>query len=310
MNVPTRGGFEIAASVTPLPARALVAALTLDATTLKSSHIAECPDLGPQCATGKPTPYNHELRNYAYGATLDAQYGATRWLSLAMSLPFRAVTTTVHYTDLAGREYSPEPPDTHHRNRTLAGLGDPMILAIVGKAFGRVGFAIRGGTLLPFGTTLDEDPFHAGHEGRPHEHVQFGAGTVRPVLGSALGLDLGAVGFDAWSLGIFSLATNKIGYRPGQRLVTGGRVSSALGTPGRYGLGVEVSHESTETWSGLRPEDGNQGRTDVLAMATARYPLARGVGVFAVVRVPIYVRAIGAQLSYPAHVQLGIATSL
>lgn len=305
-----RAGFDVAAAVAPLPAKMLIAALSLDGTTMRSSHVAECPDLGPECATGQPTPYNHVLRSWAYGATLDAQYGLTRWLTVAVSIPVRAVTTTVKYTDLSGRPHDPSPPDPHHENRTLTGLGDPLALASIGRAFGRVGFAIRGGAMLPLGRTLDEDPFHAGHLGREHEHVQFGSGTVRPVIGTALGLDLGRVGVDAWSLGILSLATNRIGYKPGQRLITGGRVSSALGTRGRYGLGLEVWRETAETWSGLAMQDGNQGRTDVLALLTARYPLAAGVGVFTLVRVPLYVHAVGAQLAYPVHVQLGIATAL
>jgi hypothetical protein len=287
----------------------LVAALTIDGTTMASSHVAECPDLGPECATGKPAPYNHVLRNWAYGATLDAQYGVTSWLSIATSIGVRAVTTKVRYTDLAGNDHDPNPPDTHHQNRTITGLSDPIVMALLGRAFGRVGFGVRVGAMLPFGRTLDEDPFHLGHEGKVHEHVQFGAGTVRPVIGSALGIDLGAVGVDAWQLGVLSLAKNQIGYRPGQRMVTGVRVSSTLGTRGRYGLGTELSHESAETWSGLAMQDGNQGRTDLVALATARYPLARSLGAFAAVRVPLYVNAVGAQLSYPLHLQLGIATA-
>jgi hypothetical protein len=310
-STPARsGGYEVAAAVTPLPPRVLIAALTLDGTTMYSAHVAECPDLGPQCSTSNPKPYNHELRNWAYGATIDAQYGVTSWLSVAASVPFRAVTTTVKYTDLAGSSITPDPPDTHHANRTITGLADPIVMAIVGKAFGRVGFAVRAGAMLPFGRTLDEDPFHAGHAGRVHEHVQFGAGTVRPVIGSALGFDFGVVGLDAWQLGILSLAENRIGYKPGQRLVIGARLSSALGTRGRYGLGAEVSHESAETWAGLAMQDGNQGRTDLVALATVRYPIATGASVFGVVRVPLYVNAVGAQLSYPLHVQIGIATAL
>jgi len=86
-------------------------------------------------------------------------------------------------------------------------------------------------------------------------------------------------------------------------------VSSALGTKtARFGVGGELSHETTETWSGLQPGDGNLGRTDVLATLTARWsPFARW-GFFGAVKVPLYVNAVGAQLSYPFLVQLGVAT--
>jgi hypothetical protein len=214
----------------------------------------------------------------------------------------------VKYTTLDGAPYDPDPPDVHHRDRTLAGLGDPSLSLVFGRRFDRWSFALRGGALLPFGRTLPEDPFIAGREGRPHEHVQFGVGTVRPTFGSALGLDLGRVGFDAWSLGILSLATNSIGYRSGQRFAAGARVSFSLSSL-VLGVGSELSHESTETWAGLGPEEGNLGRTDLVALLTARAPIGEKSGLFASVRVPLYVNAVGALLSYPAFVQLGVATS-
>ncbi len=296
--------------MTPIPPKMLLFALTLDGTWMRSSHVAECPDLGPGCATGRPTPYNHNLTNFVYGATIDAQLGVLSWLSVNLSVPIRAVTTSVSYSTLDGREYTPDPPDTHHRNRTITGFADPGILAIAGRAVGRFGFALRAGALLPLGRTLDEDPFHLGHEGKTHEHVQFGAGTVRPMLGSALAVDLGAVGLDTWTVGILSLAQNHHGYRAGQRFVFGARASSAFGTKGRFGLGGELSRESADTWHGSAGDDGNLGRTDVVALFTARYPLARGLGAYAVARVPLYVNAAGGQLSYPVHLQLGLATAL
>ena len=296
----------------PLPARLLVLALATDFTAMKSSHQEDCPDIGVACASSSPPrSYRHELVNYAYGATFDVQYGVVRWLTLAATIPYRAVTTKVHYADLAGNDYDPVPPDTHHRNRTITGLGDPTLAIVAGRALGKVGFSVRVGAMLPLGRTLDEDPFVAGREGRVHEHVQFGAGSVRPIVGSALGYDFGAVGVDGWFSATLSLADDAIGYRPGQRIAGGARVSSALGASNaRFGLGAEVAHETSETWRGLRPEEGNLGRTDVLAVATARWsPFAR-FGLFGVVKVPVLVDAIGAQLSYPFVVQLGVATGL
>jgi len=251
---------------------------------------------------------HHELVNWTYGATLDAQYGIARFLGVSLSLPVRAVTTRVRYTTLDGADYRPDPPDVHHRDRTLVGLGDPSVVAVLGRALDRFSFAIRAGALLPFGRTLPEDPFIAGREGRAHEHVQFGVGTVRPTVGSALAWDFGALGVDAWTTAILSVATNAIGYRAGQRWATGARVSTALGKV-VVGLGAELSHESTETWAGLGPEEGNLGRTDVVALATARVPVGSTFGLFSSIRVPLYVNAVGAQLSYPAFVQIGVATS-
>jgi hypothetical protein len=277
---------------------------------MKSEHEEDCPDIGPACdASPPPRPYQHHLVNYAYGATLDVQYGVLSWLSVAATIPYRAVTTQVEYTDLQGNPYDPVPPDTHHRNRTITGLGDPTIAVAIGRAIGRIGFSVRLGAMLPFGRTLDQDPFVLGREGIPHEHVQFGVGRVRPLAGSAIGYDFGVVGIDGWFLATLAVAENDIGYRPGQRIGGGVRVSSALGTKtARFGVGAEILHETTETWSGLQPGDGNLGRTDVLATLGARWSPFQRWGFFGALKIPVYVNAVGAQLSYPFVAQLGVAT--
>ena len=303
----------MAAAAAPLAQRVLVVALTTDFTTIKSTHVEDCPDIGPACATQMPPPqpYQHHLQNVAYGVTLDAQYGVLLWLTIAATVPYRFVTTSVQYTDLAGNPYVPVPPDTHHRNETVTGFGDPTLAAVVGQAVGRWGYSVRLGAMLPFGRTLDVDPFIAGRLGLVHEHIQFGAGTVRPIVGGAAGYDFGGVGVDAFFQGVFAVATNAIGYRPGQRMNAGVHVSSALGlSRARFGVGAEMAHESTETWQGIQQEEGNLGRTDVLAVLSARYAAGSRVGAFAALKVPLYVNAVGAQLSYPFVVQLGVATAL
>jgi hypothetical protein len=305
-----RPAYEVAAAVAPVPARTLVLALTADFLPLKTSHVEECPDIGPACASPTPPkPYNHVVKNYAYGLTLDAQYGIARWAALSLSAPYRFTTTRVRYTDLAGNAFDPVPPDTHHRNETLMGFGDPTLALVIGRGFDRLGFAVRLGAMLPFGRTLDENPFIAGREGRVHEHIQYGTGTVRPIVGSVLGYDFGAVGLDGYFQGTLSVATNSIGYRTGQRIVGGLRVSSALGlTAARLGLGLEASHETSETWDGTVQEEGNLGRTDVLAVLTARWSPFRRWGFFGAFKAPLHVNAVGSQLSYPFVVQIGGAT--
>ena len=301
----------MAAAIAPVPAKVVVLALTTGGTVMRTEHLAECPDLGPACATNAPpSPYNHVQRIVALDTTIDAQLGILSWLSLAATVPYRVVVTRIRYTDPAGREYVPDPPDTHHRNETITGIADPTLAVLMGRAFGRFGFSIRVGAMLPLGKTLDEDPYQAGREGRAHEHIQLGTGVLRPIVGSAMGVDLGAIGVDGWFLGTGAFGTNGIGYRPGQRVAGGARVTSALGLRTfRFGLGAELSHESAETWQGIVGDDGNRGRTDVLAVATARWSPIAALSLFGAVRLPLVTHVVGAQLSYPAYVQLGIATA-
>ena len=301
----------MASAIAPVPPKTIVLALTTGGTVMHTEHLEECPDLGAACASKTPpAAYNHVQRIVAIDTAIDAQLGVFSWLSLAATVPYRVVITRIRYTDQQGRDYVPDPPDTHHRDETISGLADPTFSALIGRAFGRFGFALRVGAMLPLGKTLDEDPFVAGREGRAHEHIQLGTDIFRPVLGSAMGVDLGAVGVDGWFLATGSFGTNDIGYRPGQRVAGGARVTSTLGLRAfRFGLGGELAHETAETWQGLVGEEGNRGRTDVTAVATARWSPSPALSLFGAVRVPLVTHVVGAQLSYPAYVQLGIATA-
>jgi hypothetical protein len=294
-----------------LPQGIVAIALSFDVVPLATSHVEECPDIGPACAsTPKPAPYTHHLDNLAYGATLDAQYGVTPWLTVAATIPYRFMTTRVRYTDLAGNAYTPSPSDTHHRNETIAGLGDPTLAFVVGRAFARLGVSIRVGAMWPFGRTLDVNPFVAGDEGIPHEHTQFGAGSVRPIVGTSLAYDFGRVGVDAFMQATLAIAANAIGYEPGQRLTAGAHVSSTFGASSvRIAAGVELLHESAESWSGVVEQDGNLGRTDVVVALLGRWSPWSRWSVFGALKVPVIVDAVGAQLSYPFAAQLGIATA-
>lgn len=241
-------------------------------------------------------------------AVLDAQLGLHRWLGVAVSLPLRSNTSRIRYTDAAGRPFEPSPPDTHHQNRTLVGVGDPSVLAVLGRTFDRFGFSLRVGSLLPLAPTYQDDPYRAGREGREHEHVVFGRGIFRPILGANVGMAFDGFGLDGWMVATLAPYATSLGYRPGHLFNGGVRASTGLGLRAfRFGLGGEVLHETAESWSGLQNADGNLGRTDVLALATVRWSVWRTVGIFTAVRVPLWIRVVGAQLTYPAIVQLGVS---
>lgn len=303
----------VSASVAPLPPKVLLAAITFGATRFHTSYATQCPDLGPDCAgVTPPTPYRTDAAVVDMSAQLNAMLGVLDWLSLSMTIPWRSSVVGVSYTDLQGRPYARPVPDIHNRDETVSGLGDPTIAAVVGMRTPRFGFSIQGGALLPLGRTLGEDPFEAGREGRVHEHIQFGVGTVRPLLGSSLAYDLtDAVGIDGWFLAVAGVSENAIGYRPGDYLDVGARATSSFGTRSwRFGLGGELAHQTTETWHGRQETSGNLGRSDVLALSTVQWFPATGWALFGALRVPLYTHAVGMELSYPLTLQLGLATVL
>jgi hypothetical protein len=84
----------------------------------------------------------------------------------------------------------------------------------------------------------------------------------------------------------------------------------------RVGAGGDVINEQPERWDGVVQQDGNVGRTDVLASGSLRYAFHSVVASLAV-KVPVYQHFIetgahGAdpgQLTYPAIVDVGVQTS-
>jgi hypothetical protein len=194
--------------------------------------------------------------------------------------------------------------DIHHRTETLAGPGDPWALVVVGREKGPWSLALRGGVSIPLGRT-EENPFALGREGLPHQHIQFGTGTWNPMAGFAVGRRLGATRVVLGGLGRFVLYENDHGYRAGHRydvsLVADRRLH------GRWRLygGFDLAREEAERWSGVIEEEGNLGRTDLLAsLALVRELGAAGAATLHV-KVPVLVRAHGAQVDYPVILALG-----
>ncbi len=87
---------------------------------------------------------------------------------------------------------------------------------------------------------------------------------------------------------------------------TEGSVVGAL----RFSVSADVVNEQPERWDGRVQQDGNLGRTDVLAGAGLAYPLGR-VRLGLHLRVPVYSHLIGdhGQLSYPGILQLNAGTT-
>ena len=108
---------------------------------------------------------------------LAASYGLRSNLQLTLRVPYDVKATRVHYTLDDGTPYTPPYGDIHHRNETLRGISDPSLAleAAAGDWTGGVGLTLPAGHTVP-------DPIRLGALGLPHEHIQFGSGTFRPML--------------------------------------------------------------------------------------------------------------------------------
>ena len=241
---------------------------------------------------------------------LTADLGVLPWLSVGAVLPLRVFRTRIHYLE-DGMPVAIENPFIHHHDETLVGPGDPWVLARAASALSGITVGVRGGVSLPLGRTV-EDPFLLGDMGLPHEHSQFGTGTVMPVLGLDAALSLRSVHIDAFALTIQSLYTNGHGYQAGDRYAGGVGVASNLGAKRwRYRATLEAQHETAESWHGVvRTDEGNTGRTDLLVGAEVTWRLADAWHVGVALKVPVYEHVSGGQLDIPAFVGVTVGTSI
>jgi hypothetical protein len=214
------------------------------------------------------------------------------------------VRTRIRFEDLERRPIDVPEGDIHHRNETLAGLGDPWITALAGRKLGRWSAAIRGGVTVPLGRT-EENPFELGRRGLPHQHIQFGTGTWDPLAGAGAGRRFGAVTATASVIARLPVSENGHGYRAGRRVVWMTTADRRISGPWHAQAGLDYARETAETWDGVIEEEGNLGRSDLLLSAgVARQISARALVVTA--RVPLRTRSYnGIAIDYPLILSVG-----
>jgi hypothetical protein len=176
---------------------------------------------------------------------LNASYGLRDAMQLTLRLPYDVKAMRVAYTTLDGAPFTPPYGDIHHRSETLRGIGDPSLLLDVqrGPTIFTAGFS------LPFGR-IERDPIALGSRGLTHEHMQFGSGTVQPIVG----VQWSGSRWSASAEGRLALYENREGFRAPHSLVwavgptlPAGRVSIAAALNGQY--------QSRAYWSGAPDEN-------------------------------------------------------
>src|SRR5262249_21803525 len=227
-NLPV-GGSSTSGTLLP-PRGTLNLSLSVTGTGAHTGHVESCPDInGPGCAA-MPVPDEwHDLTLFYGELRLHAEYAITSWLSADLFWSLRIVHIGFQLEDAATRMPITPPfgPDIHHRTETLVGLTDPWLSLRAAKVIGPWAFAFRLGLTLPVGSTVP-NPFELGREGLPHEHIQFGTGTVDPLVGVEVRRAAGRFSVAAWMLAKSSLYANGHGYQAGSQLLGGINLSSDL----------------------------------------------------------------------------------
>lgn len=273
-------------------------------------HESRCPEIGPICDVRDEPPNLHDLVLWVAEVRAIVEYGFTESWALEVQVPFKMTGSSIVYRRLDGTAFVPDYGEIHHRNETVAGAGDVWVSARYTTALAGVDLSARLGVSLPFGST-EPDPFALGERGLAHQHIQLGTGTFDPIGAIEGAYAIGPVELRAILQAQLVLYENVHGYRAGNRYGASLIASAEPLDWLRLSLGLDLVNEQTERWSGEVKQDGNLGRTDLLAGGSATLLLG-DTELSAGVKVPIYQDIIMSadepgQLTFPALISFTAA---
>lgn len=240
---------------------------------------------------------------------LSLDIGLTKRFGASLMVPFRVVSTSIRYLDTNAMEVRLVTEGIHHRNETVSGIADPMVLGSAAGALGGFRAVARAGLSIPIGRT-ERNPFAPDRIIEPHQHIQLGSGTVNPVIAAELTRRWGR-----WHAGAFALTQQTVyenakGYHTGDRYAGGITVRRSLGEAWGVRGGVEVQAETAERWDGVvHTDDGNRGRIDAILAAGVSFAATAALSFDLAVKIPVITHVVGGQLDMPAIVELGVAWS-
>lgn len=236
---------------------------------LTVSHVAECPDLGPECSHAgmHPVPYNHHIDELIAETAFTASLGVLPWLAVDTRWSMRIADVNPTYSELDGTPKE-VPNDIHHHDETLVDVSDPWLMARLATVQGNFVGVFRLGASFPLGRT-EPDPYALGQQGKTHQHLQAGTGTVVPIVGFNMAeviapesnvpvtIGLGGIGF-------FNADENDEGFRAPVRLYLSHRVAASFMKRALTPFAeVTLAHETEEYWQGAVGLEGSNIRTEV-----------------------------------------------
>lgn len=162
-----------------------------------------------------PVPNHHFVELEWFRTRLDVAYGFAPGWDVEGVFPFDVKKQKVRFETADGQPFENPQGLIHHREETLEGIGDlqflvnyrPREVLLEGDLL-RIGVGIS----LPTGE-IEENPFELGDLGLRHHHIQFGTGTIDPVLRLGWSATLDGWSFN-FSTGIqWPLYENRKGFR-------------------------------------------------------------------------------------------------
>lgn len=207
----------------------------------------------------------------------------------AQRVSFRRIESATFDQVLAQKRHT----DTHHRTETYTGLSDLMLLVahrrgdllVAGDAL-----TVGAGLTIPTGQT-ERDPFEAGDRGEKHLHIQFGTGTIDPLLELYYRVPLPAdMALGVSATGRFPLYENLKTYRAPVEVTGNIRLGYALTSWLDLAADFTTFWQSFGYWDGHR--DKNSGLLSLLAAVGVTVRPGAGFAINMGVRYPLSQRTL------------------
>ena len=178
----------------------------------------------------------------------------------------------------------------HHRQETYEGFGDGELSVgwrTRGFLWDTSTLRVSAGVSLPFGDT-EEDPWLAAGAGQEHLHIQFGNGTVDPVVDAYFGVPIN----DYWGWALYGKARvpvyeNSNGYRGSREFMLLPRVFYMPRKEASLYAGVSASYYGYSHWEETG-RDENSGLFSVYAALGGGYKVADFTTLSIGIQVPIH----------------------
>jgi len=210
-------------------------------------------------------PHGHEIIAVPMAWTLGASFGVHDRIALDLKIPVHATVIDAGFTDselqtIANFE------SIHHRNETVAGIGDLRlglrVAGLLGNEVPGLRLTLRVAVSFPTGG-VEDDPFRLGEEGHSHQHTFFGAGTVMPEMRFDISYAWPDVTLSGWFQSRLAFYEGPKQYKPSSVASGGIALGTGFGLERwTFTLGQEVFHEAPALWAGEPAE--NSGRTELL----------------------------------------------
>jgi len=279
--------------------------------TIHSEHDVD-PDQFEPDIPDEDQAHRHVLDFVPLAWDLKLDYALTDSIILSLNLPILGNSSEASFLDADGEVLPDSFTSIHHRDELLLGLGDVEfgvgVNLLKGDVANKTFLQLKVGFTLPTGK-VEPDPFKLGQEGKKHQHMFFGSGTVNPVLGLSFSMPLGPVRLGAWGTGVFVLYSGPYDYQASQ-IVDGGL---GIGVPlfenkWMVIINQDLFYETTAHWG--ENDAKNSGRMDLIATVGLLWFASDTWNASFTVKVPYMTFTDGHQLEMPVMGSFGLSYKL